>query len=346
MHWTRETLAEASGLPLPPRPRPLPWYARALMGVGGWVAAVFLLAFLACLLGNEGAWSPVGASLLAVAVFVQRAAHGLDWADDLLEQASLALGLAGRGLVFAGLLDPLGVSGAAFVAGLVEGALLFAFPTSLQRIASALALPTWALVAVDGVDSPWVVEAVGVVTGGVALFLLAHRHALERRAAQREARRLWGHRAADLRLTSGLASDVGMGLALWTMALEAFRFGGHGGGPLWGLLHGMFAAAVALWLVSTHATTSRQRLVAGVGAVGLVALGTQVPGLPIAMAFALVAVRTRHRLLAGLATVFAFAYGALFYYQLDLTLAVKGGALFAGGLLILGLRALAGLLHR
>jgi len=343
MNWTREDLMEASELTLPPRPRPLPWYARLLLGLGGWVAASFMLGFgVLCMLGTEEAWIPVGGAVLLSAVFLQRSAFGRTWADDALEQGALALGLAGRGLVFAGLVHAVDLRAAAVVMPLVELLLLVAFPTSLQRIASAMSIPTLWLVALDAPDHPWVTEAVGVVTTVVALLAFAARHAVDRRAARLEAPRLWGHRTADLRLVSGLASDVGMGLALWTMGLEAFRFGGYGGGLPFGLLYSVVAAVVLLWLAASHPLSARQRLAVAIGVVVLIGVGSQVPGLPVAVAFALVAVRTRHTVLAGLSLAFVVAYGGLFYYQLSATLAVKGAALAGGGVAVLGLRALAG----
>ena len=127
----------------------LPWYIGLLLGVSGWVAGIFVLVFIFMLFELR---SP--ASMLIIGAVLLAAAWGLYRADRdgaFVSQLALALSVAGQFTLLFGLQDVLfkgsrTIAGLAFVALVLELALIAAIPNWLHRTMSTLfACCAWAL---------------------------------------------------------------------------------------------------------------------------------------------------------------------------------------------------------
>jgi hypothetical protein len=128
-----------------------PWYVRAMVGFGAWLASLLLIGFAAGLGFAVGGTAFAGAAAMALAVFVRRR-----FDNDFVVQAALAASLAGQALFAYGMAEML--PGETFelfciVVILVSTALFAAMPDRIHRVlciliassAIAMLVYLWAL---------------------------------------------------------------------------------------------------------------------------------------------------------------------------------------------------------
>lgn len=204
--WTR---LSADGLVQGARPEPgppgSPWFVRMMLGIAGWIGALFLLGFagvaMFSIVDDAASATIAGAVCCAGAFALFRGFDGQDFA----EQFALALSLAGQGLLVVGFARIFEVEGAAAYLAIAaaEAALAFAMPNFLHR-----------LLAAGG--------------AGVALALAFDQLALHGLAAPllcAAVASIWLHPAAWA--TRGrLWRPIGYGLVLTLLLVEISRFAG------------------------------------------------------------------------------------------------------------------------
>src|SRR5699024_1770628 len=108
----------AEGLVIGERPEPepagSPWFVRLMLGIAGWIGALFLLGFVGATLNfilDDGPSAMVAGVACCGAAYAMF--RGLD-GNDAAEQFALALSLAGQGLIIAGLGETFGWGDATF----------------------------------------------------------------------------------------------------------------------------------------------------------------------------------------------------------------------------------------
>jgi hypothetical protein len=249
----------------PPGPE-RPWYISLLLGTAGWIAGLFVLAFVGGLFHRAGAL--VGAPLLIAAAW---GLYRVDREGAFVSQLALALSVAGQVLAVFWLGETFfkssrSIAGIAFAALALQLALLVLMPNRLHRTMSALfAVIAWAVLVRYGLwDEPvwdarrkealplplalagWAI--VWLPAGGLLYLLIA-----------REAE--WMARGWQDVLRPA-ATGLIVALAITTLVsqpLESFPFGptsapGQGGKAIWPLLS---AAAALGALVAAFALGSR-----------------------------------------------------------------------------------------
>lgn len=313
-------------------PAQSPWYVRAMLGIAGWIGALFLLGFVASALfvvvENSGVALGAGAACCAGALALYRTLHGKDFA----EQFALALSLAGQVLLIVGLADFLQPDSPPFyfaIAGIQAG-LALAVPNFLHRVlASAGAAVALALAIVQlslhGLAAPL------LCAGIVWIWLDPARWA--------SSGRLW--------------RPIGYGLVLALLLVETFRllgaaqwFGLARETPSWIQMNGpligrgvtaalLVAVAVMLSRREGYPPSSRVALAGAAGALllGLFSLGA--PGLASALLVLLLGFAAGSRLLMAVGVLGLFGFAGHFYYSLHSTLLAKSGLLAATGLCLL-----------
>jgi len=115
-----------------------PWYVRAMVGFGAWLASLLLIGFVIGInsLTSDSAFVVTGALLTSGAVMVRRALG-----NDFTVQAALAFSLTGQGLLVYGVVqitDNLDTALLALMA--VNASLIWVFPDGLHRVLSVLAI--------------------------------------------------------------------------------------------------------------------------------------------------------------------------------------------------------------
>ncbi len=310
-----------------------PWYVRVILGIAGWIGALFLIGFVgagfAFVLENAAPGIILGGLCCAGAFVMFKQFDD----NDFMEQFALVISLVGQVLIGFGLSDFLPMERAPFyiAMAIVEGALAFLIPNFLHRVltsggaAIALALAV-KLLELHGFAAP-------LLCVGLAWIWLEPR--------------LWAG-------SGTLWRPVGYGLMLAVLLVEMFRMfamdewvtGASRVGDwlaLWGPMIGRsLTAAVLVWVAirlvarEGHGPGSMTGMAAIGAAVLFGLLALNAPGLTTALLVLLLGFAAGNRILMGLGIVCLFLFVGHFYYSLHATLLEKSGMLALTGVLLLG----------
>jgi hypothetical protein len=315
-----------------PEPAQSPWYVRTMLGIAGWIGALFLIGFVgaafAFVMKDSSTAMVAGGLCCAAALVLYRTLPGQDFAD----QFALALSLAGQVLMILGLSDILKPEDPPFYLAVaaIQAGLALAVPNFLHRVlaaagaAVALAFAV-AQLSLHGLAAPL------LCAGLVWIWIEPARWAADGR--------LW--------------RPIGYGLVLALLLVETFRllgaaewFGLGREAPSWMQVRGplvgraltaalLVLVAVLLSLREGHARASRTTLAAAGGALlfGLFSLGA--PGLASAVLILLLGFAAGNRLLMALGILALLGFAAHFYYSLQASLLAKSALLAATGLCLL-----------
>lgn len=306
-----------------------PWYLRALMGFGAWVGTWFLLAFVAALLalvlGSEvdGAAVIVGVGLVALAVALRRNAT-----SDFLCQLALVVSLTGQGMLVGGIGSASSSLVAASIAGLLVSVLLLAiFPDRVHRFLSTVAVTTALLGLIYEWHIPHGAEAVALILIAVVLTLW--------RAAPIGWRS--GHAELVHPIVSGAVVSL-FGLLLLAAILPVVELS-----PPRMMAQQVPTTAGAvlglLWLVWEVFAERRadggtsELLGVTVAIVLLAAITWRTPAFATTLLVMVLAFDRRSRPIMALSVLCFVTFGALYYYNLELTLLQKSAILVGSGLL-------------
>jgi hypothetical protein len=313
----------------------LPWYLRAVVGLGAWVATAFLLGFLfeIDVLKGDTTRIIVGALLVSGAVWLRREETG-----EFLRQLAVAASLAGQGLVVFGIGEALHSPAAAGVTGVVLSVVLvWLMPDRLHRFLSAVIGSVAALAAVVDLGLPYGYEITTLALVALAAYI-------------------WrvGVRVRDER-TAEMLEPVGYGLvvALFGVLLfgdsmvfsevareihRGYRRSYLGAITTVGITIAL--AALVSAILEEHRTPRGGKLwVVAIGAILLLGAATlSSPGIVAGATVLVLGFDRRNPVLIALAVMFLLVFGSVYYYSLSLTLLEKSGVLAASGVLLLALR--------
>lgn len=349
---TREALWErlrSSGLvegePPAPQGERAPWFLRVMLGIAGWIGALFLLGFLGAALPwlvrgaasaiVAGAAACVGAALLfGSSAGASGKSAGSSPRGDFLSQFAFAISLTGQALLAMGLshlMEHRSFAALAFLLALQQAVLFLFVPSFAHRVWCAW---TGTAAAVYGLGQ--------LGLGPLAPALLAAAFAtLGQRVYEGriELRSAALHGLAISLITA--LSVYGGGLAWSTLFRDA---SGPLGWPEW--VGSALSGAVLLWLVAVLLRAHGVRLGslqarAALAVAAVLALATlKAPGLAPAIVILLTGFANGNRLLVGAGIVALVLYLSSYYYLLEVTLLTKSVVLFFTGIALLGARML------
>ncbi len=119
------------------QPDAQPWYIRAMVGFGAWLASLLLIGFVAGFsLAMDGGYAVIGLGLIVGAIWVRRRAR-----NDFLVQCALATSLAGQALFAYGFAETVGHEEFEIFLGfalVVSSVLFFLFPDRIHRVIMVL----------------------------------------------------------------------------------------------------------------------------------------------------------------------------------------------------------------
>ncbi len=312
-----------------------PWYVRVMLGIAGWIGALFLFGFVgvgfALVMKSSAAALVVGAAVCGGAAVLLRAGP----ANDFLSQLGLAVSLAGQTLMAYGLGDLFGFSRVTLplVLAVQQAVLFWLVPNFIHRVwaawTGAFAI-TYAMATLGfPALAPAVVSAAFVVVW-LREFDLDRRGALLRAGG-------YGLALATLQTCimfgplwvlwadgANAANSVGAGVRGWIGALAAGAV--------------LVAAALMLLWREGLALSSPQGRVALVGAVMLALVSLKAAALGPAVAVLVVGYANGNRVLAGLGLLSLIGYLSHYYYAMQVTLLEKSVLLAAAGVALLVLR--------
>ncbi len=287
----------------------LPWFVRAMTGVGAFIASIFLLLYL-LLVGavTEANGIAFGLGMCALACFVARVR------SDFVTQACLSVSLCGQLMVWLVYAfrynDPASTS--MVMAGL-ELALAVLYPGAFGRFLSVnltgLFLARWLTLTAP----PMAIDVLVLVVGALVAYLWLRQHDF---------------------LSSSLGpahGPVAMGSVSLLFALLLSTITRTGVLPEVGLVAALGLVVLAVgsaWAIGAH-----EKTLLGLALVGLISASA--PGVMAAVLVFLLGFYRRNQTLQGLAILFLFAFGSAYYYHLALSLLVKSAVLLVSGCVFL-----------
>ena len=168
-----QKLAEAGiveGDAPPPADGASPWYVRTMLGIAGWIGALFLLGFvgaaMAVVFDSAGAALVVGALCCTGASFIFRSRN------DVALQFGLAISLAGQVMMIFGLGDILDAGGAVvplLIAAFLPSASWVAVPVAVSMLGALGAIVAGVI---DGSPVRW---ALVLSLGGVLMTVVGYQ---------------------------------------------------------------------------------------------------------------------------------------------------------------------------
>ncbi len=312
---------------------PSPWYVRLMLGVSGWIAALFLLGFVAVglefIVENEAASIITGGGMLVGAYVIFGAAR-----NDFFEQFGLALSFAGQALMLFGLFEAIGWRDSTtwWIGAGLQLIIALVMPNFVQRLVAAYLTAYTLSVALTFHGAPYTTSV--LVTLAVAIIWLSEFR--------------WGRRGALIR-------PIGYGLTLALIQLKGQALFGFSLNwlmysndsfqlfvPLWlaQSITGLLLFGVVWQLLSrSEESPSGPRLLLVLLATALVAVvSLQAPGIATGFIVALLGFANSNRLLMGLGFVALLFYSSAYYYTLEETLLIKSQILAATGVTLLLVR--------
>jgi hypothetical protein len=325
----------ASGdLPVAAEP-PSPWPVRAMLGIAGWLGALFLLGFagmtFAVLFRDAQAALPAGLICCGAAFAAFRAGPR----SDFVSQFGFATSLAGQALILVGLGILFGdrMYAPMFLAmAVAETLLTLAMPNYVHRVFTTFGAVFCFSIATVDAGVPGLAPAAAAV--GAAVVWLDPVRMAERPS-------LWeplgyGFAIALIELDGALL----FGSDLW----REFRRG-HEAPPVWMLWASQAVAGLVfvyvVWRLATRAglePRSRAGVVTMAAAIIFALCGLAAPGVAAAVLVLVLGFANGNRVLMGLGMLAFGVYLSHFYYQLSFTLLVKSVVLAATGAALLAVR--------
>ena len=309
-----------------------PWYVRAMVGIAGWIAACFLLAFI----GAAVAFAfRTGDAAVTVGLVLCAAAIALLWSfavREFVAQFALALSLAGQAMVIFGLFELFPRHDLVIYALIAafELVLALAAPYSIHRTWSALVASIALLFVLITLRVSFLFPAL-VAAGFVAVELNDAKLA----------------RHADV--CQPVSAGLALSLLLLVPATLAFSLVGELGGArglhdtssAWrgsALVTLVLVVTVAVLLVRNGVSLGGRAGVATLAACVALAAAWQVPALIAAIIVVIVSFASGRRALMGLGLVALAATLGHHYFSLDATLLAKSASLITAGVVLLAAR--------
>ncbi|MCF6300766.1 MAG: GDYXXLXY domain-containing protein [Proteobacteria bacterium] len=312
------------------------WYIRLMQGIAGWIAALFMLGFLAMILDLALFRANNPTSILTVALLCNISAYFLFLKlqkNEFMTQLALVVSLAGQLLFAWGLFDSLSNNGtnALFALFVYQMVLAFVMPNFIHRL-----LSTW-----------FSMFALFWAMGEIELFYLAKVMMAVAFVGLWMNERSWGG------VRNKLFEPIGYGLAIALMQINTHVFTGvhifsnkaSSNTDWWYLyspwlatliLAGLFVYVVYRFLLENKiALNSRAAQLSAIGAVVLMLSGTPVVGAGSAILVLLVGFSRQRKALIALGVLALISFISWYYYNLSISLLYKSLILLVAGLLML-----------
>jgi uncharacterized membrane protein len=316
---------------------PTPWYIRTMLGIAGWIGAMFLLGFVGAafsiVMKSAASGLIVGALLCAGATIMFRGRPN----GDFIGQFALAVSIAGQILIGFGLGHLLSsrISLIAIAFALLQVGLFLLIPNFLHRALSAMSGIGALIVAF----SDW-----GFYPYTQAIVFAAFSWAWlnEFRFAGRGAEiRALGYGLALLVIVELVTqSSMGYWRSAW-MGRDQMNFVG---GALGFWIGAALIGAITVWVVWKLLLRQGIAISKGPGRAALAAaalvglISVKAPGVGITVTMLLLGYANGNRVLAGLGVLSLLAYWSYYYYSLDMTLLEKSAVLVCAGVALIAAR--------
>ena len=313
-----------------------PWYIRLMLGISGWIAAVFLLGFVVAGLGfviaSKPASTAVGGLALVAAYTIFRSAR-----NDFYGQFGLAVSFVGQALILFGLLNitDWNESASWWIATLLQIMVAVIMPNFIQRLVAAYFAANTLAIALILLGMPFVISVLLTIIitviwlnefhwQGWGTMLRPVSYGLTFALVQLKGQTLFGH---SLHLFVAQHDDYGFLLPQWVAELAT------------GLL--LIVVVGYLLMRGGESWRSRRLLLALFLVTVITAISLEAPGIATGFTLILLGFSNSNRVLIGLGIAALLFYVAAYYYTLQATLLTKSVILAATGATLLLVRWIA-----
>lgn len=305
-----------------------PWYVRAMVGFGAWLASLLLIGFVGGFSVAVGGVILVGLTLIGAAVWLRRQSD-----HDFAVQATLAASLAGQGLFVWGVADLLPgdvVKLGCVVVLVVSTTLFFAFPDRIHRVLMVLFAMTALTVLIYAFKLNAIIPVLGPFVA-LALALVYRNRAVLSAGGQ-------GHLLRPLE--NGLMlSAFGLLLLSTIYVLPELRTGFVFYPRPWisSILLGVLFLWVGhrTWTDLLEGRRATATLVVYGSMLAVVAAAWAMPGLLLALIVILLGAETSHRSFIGAGIVFLAIFVGAYFYGIEVPMLTKSITLVASGVAVL-----------
>lgn len=325
-----------------------PWYVRVMLGIAGWVGALFLLGSvfggLALLLLTSSV--PAVGALGVIACFLAVIIYRSTKQNDFAEQFAFAVSLAGQALLVFSILSGLDlfrntnefvsqVQLVAMLSAVLQLVLFLLVPNYLHRIWSAL-IGVGAVVFLLNQFGLYPFTLSLVLAAAVAVWLQEFRW-----VKHGEMLRALGYSLVIVSIFHLLTQNYFWeGGRFWQNIFGIEPLGGQTGELLASLALGLVLIVLVLTLLKRGAValTNRIGIASLVLAVLVALIGVYAPGITVGLVIVLLGFSQGNTILTGLGLVTVVVFVSQFYYLLHLTLLEKSVLLVVSGLGLLAVR--------
>jgi hypothetical protein len=304
-----------------------PWYIRAMVGFGAWLASLLLIGFVAGFSIAVGGVTLVGLVLIVAAVWLRRQSD-----NDFMVQATLAASLAGQGLLAWGIADLM--VGDTFKIGciivIVQSSLLFfLFPDRIHRVLMVLFATSAITALLYAFKMNALVPMLGPLFAAALVLIYQNRPALT--AA--------GHGHYARPLETGLMLSACGCLLLSTIYLlpeleSDFVF--YPRPWISTILLGALFLYVGyrLWPVLLGTGKSAGAIVYGL-MIAVIVTALPMPGLLLALIVVMLGAASGHRTFIGAGCAFLIVFIAAYFYGIEVSMLTKSIVLVSSGIAVL-----------
>ena len=308
-----------------------PWYVRVMLGFSGWLAALFILAFigaaLAFVMRSNTASLVTGTILIGAAFAILKNTRG-----DFVEQLALATSIAGQSLVIYIIFKTSGWNGAGAwsLTALLHAALAIVMPNFIHRVFSSFFAAFALSFALASAGAPYLL-------GGVLMFPVAFIWLNEFNYPKY----LQPMRAIGYGLVIGLINIKGSALFasnMWWIRRSTKEVWVQ---PWMGELLAGAAILYVVWqllLRNGHELTDRVGMLSLAATVVVLAVSLEANGITAGIMIILLGFAGGNRILTGLGIASALFYVSSYYYMMNTTLLAKSQTMLLIGVVLLAAR--------
>jgi hypothetical protein len=311
-----------------------PWYIRAMVGVGAWLASLLVIGFVASFGLALGGSAVIGLVLMTVAVWARRMPALAD--NDFAGQSTLAISLAGQALFAWGLADALSGDaelGCAIVL-IVSSVMFFLYPDRVHRLLMVLFAASAATLLIYIYELNGLIPVVGPAFAAALVLLQRRRGALY---AGGKGQLVWPLENGLMLSAFGclllstiyvlpeLTDDVSFYPRPWISTV---------------LLGGLFLQVGGMLRPALLEQGTAAWPVALVLMLAIVAASWQAPGVLLALVVVILGAARGHTSFVGAGIAFLVVFLGAYFYGIEVTMLTKSLTLAAAGLVILLARCL------
>jgi len=309
-----------------------PWYVKFLLGLGGWVAAIFMFGFIVLSLELVINDTAIAALLGLVMMAIAYKLLSLKGEHEFVGQLLLATSFAGQGLLVFSLLDNTSFRNTTiwFAIAILQSALAWFMPNSFHRVWSAFAAAT-------ALSIGFTFSGIYFIPSSLLLLVVALLWLNEHTWPQYHRRVLPIAYGATIALIYQATTQIFYKEIIWDIFYYRQNMA-MGFKPWMGEVLCSVVLIFVVWQLLARyrvAIPGRFAHIVLAGSLLLSLASLKAPGISVGLVIILLGFANGNRIVAGMGIASLLFYISSYYYQLQTTLLLKSQTLFVIGIILI-----------